>query len=589
MSRASRSTTVDSGSPTVTLIAPNGGERLFTGSPYTIRWTATDDVGVTAVDVAVSADGGTTFAAVAGCTGLPGSAQSCTWTTPGPATTQGRIRVTARDAAGNSGSATSAANFTIVSGTPSLTITAPNTAVTWPINTAQAITFNHNLGTGATVVIDLSRDGGASWTNINPGFVTTSATTGSYSWTVSGPATTQARVRLTFAGTSALTSTSATNFTIADSITVTAPNTAVTWAAGSTQSVTWNHSLGTSQTVNIDVSRDGGTTWTSVAANVANATATTGTFSWVVSGPATTQARIRVSASANPAISDTSNVNFTISSGTITVTAPNTAVTWTIGSTRSITWSHNLGTSQTVNIDVSRDGGTTWSSVAANVANATATTGTYSWVVSGPATAQARIRASASANPAVSDTSNVNFTISGTISVTSPTSGVNWGLGSRRTITWNHTLGAGQTFSILLSTDGGTTFPTTLASGVAGGATSGSYDWVVAGATSTTGPASASCGRRTPPSAADRQLHDRGGGGHGHGAEHHRQLGDWHDAVDHVEPQPGHAGGRQHRRERRRWSDLDLGGHERRERRERHRLVHLDRAGSRRPRRHGSG
>ena len=58
--------------PTVNLVAPNGGERLYTGSPYTIRWTATDDVGVTAIDVAVSVDGGTSFAAVAGCTGLPG-------------------------------------------------------------------------------------------------------------------------------------------------------------------------------------------------------------------------------------------------------------------------------------------------------------------------------------------------------------------------------------------------------------------------------------------------------------------------------------------------------------------------------------
>ena len=65
-------TSVDTGPPTVTLVAPVGGERLFTGSPYTIQWTATDDVGVTAVDVAVSADGGTSFAAVAGCTGLSG-------------------------------------------------------------------------------------------------------------------------------------------------------------------------------------------------------------------------------------------------------------------------------------------------------------------------------------------------------------------------------------------------------------------------------------------------------------------------------------------------------------------------------------
>jgi hypothetical protein len=474
---------VDTGPPVVTVVAPNGGERLFTGTPYAIAWTATDDVGVTAIDVAVSSNGGTSFTAVAGCTGLAGTAQTCTWATPGPITTQGRIRVTARDGAGQSGFATSAANFTIVSGTPSLTLTAPNTAVTWPINTTQAITFSHNLGTGATIVIDLSRDGGATWSNINPGFVTTNATTGSYSWTVTGPATAQARVRLTLSGNPAVASASAVDFTIADFVTVTAPNTAVNWAAGSTQAITWGHSLGTSQTVNIDLSRDGGATWSSIATSVANATATTGSHTWVVTSPATTQARVRVTASANPAVNDTSNVNFTISGGSITVTAPNTAVTWATGSTRSLTWSHNLGTSQTVNIDVSRDGGATWSPLAANVANATATTGTYSWVVSGPATTQARIRVRASSDPAVADTSNVNFTISGTVTITSPTG--NWGLGSRRTITWNHTLGAGQTFNILLSTDGGTTYPTTLAAGVAGGATSGSHDWVVAGATST--------------------------------------------------------------------------------------------------------
>ena len=478
-------TSVDARPPTVTLVAPNGGERLFTASSYTIQWTATDDVGVTAIDVAVSADGGTSFAAVAGCTGLPGTAQSCTWASPGPATTQGRIRVTARDAAGQAGSATSVASFTVTSGTPSITLTAPNTAVTWNIATAQAITFNHNLGTAATVVIDVSRDGGASWTAINPGFVTTNATTGSFSWTVTGPATTQARVRVSYSGNPGVSSTSAVNFTIADWATVTAPNTAVTWTTGSTQSITWNHSLGTSQTVSIDLSRDGGATWSSVATNVANATAATGTYGWVVSGPSTTQARVRVSASANPTISDTSDVNFAISSGTITVTAPNTAVTWTAGSTQAITWNHTLGTSQTVNLDVSRDGGATWSLIATNVANATATTGSYSWVASGPATTQARVRVSASADSTVSDTSNVNFTISGTISVTSPASGVRWGLGSHRTIAWNHTLGAGQTFNILLSTNGGSTFPTTLASGVAGGVTSGSYDWVVSGATTT--------------------------------------------------------------------------------------------------------
>jgi hypothetical protein len=229
-------TTADTTPPTVSLVAPVGGERLYTGSPYLIRWTATDNVGVTSIDVAFSSDGGTTYAAVAGCSGLSGTAQSCTWAGPGPATTQGRIRVTARDAAGQTGTATSGANFTVVSGTPSLTLTAPNTAVSWAIGSTQAITFDHNLGTGATVVIDLSRDGGATWSSLSPGFVTTSATTGSFGWLVTGPATSAARARVTWAGNPAVTGTSAANFTIADT---TAPTVAVTApAAGSTVSGT---------------------------------------------------------------------------------------------------------------------------------------------------------------------------------------------------------------------------------------------------------------------------------------------------------------------------------------------------------------
>jgi hypothetical protein len=229
-------TTADTTPPTVGLVAPVGGETVFGGSPYVIRWTATDNVGVTSIDVAFSADGGASFAAVAGCTGLAGTAQSCTWASPGPATTQGRIRVTARDAAGQTGTATSSANFTVTSGSPSITLTSPVTPVTWAVGSTQAITFDHNLGTGATVVIDLSRDGGATWSGLNPGFVTTSATTGSFGWLVTGPATTAARMRVTWAGNPTVTSASAVSFTIADT---TAPTVAVTApAAGSTVSGT---------------------------------------------------------------------------------------------------------------------------------------------------------------------------------------------------------------------------------------------------------------------------------------------------------------------------------------------------------------
>jgi hypothetical protein len=73
---------------------------------------------------------------------------------------------------------------------------------------------------------------------------------------------------------------------------------------------------------------------------------------------------------------------------TLTVTAPNTAVVWPIGSTQTITWDSRLPPRSLVDISVSRDGGATWTAVASAVPD----TGSYTWTVAGPASAQARIR-----------------------------------------------------------------------------------------------------------------------------------------------------------------------------------------------------
>ena len=96
-----------------------------------------------------------------------------------------------------------------------MTVTAPNTPVSWNVGTSQAITFTHNLGTGQAVNIDISRDGGGSWTPITT-VTTASATSGSFSWTVSGPTTTQGRIRATWASSGLVNDSSDVNFTIAN-------------------------------------------------------------------------------------------------------------------------------------------------------------------------------------------------------------------------------------------------------------------------------------------------------------------------------------------------------------------------------------
>ncbi len=93
--------------------------------------------------------------------------------------------------------------------------------------------------------------------------------------------------------------------------------------------------------------------------------------------------------------------------GAIAVTAPNGGEALTVGASTSITWTPSLS-SGTVNIELSRNGGTTWETLFA----ASADDGTESWTVSGPVTGQALVRVTSTLSSAVTDTSNAVFAIS---------------------------------------------------------------------------------------------------------------------------------------------------------------------------------
>src|SRR5262249_38226396 len=96
---------------TVALTSPIGGESWGVSSVHAITWTATDDVGVTTVDLALSTNAGATYP-TAIATGLANTG-TFAWTLPLTLTNQARVRVTAHDAASNSGTDASPANFAI--------------------------------------------------------------------------------------------------------------------------------------------------------------------------------------------------------------------------------------------------------------------------------------------------------------------------------------------------------------------------------------------------------------------------------------------------------------------------------------------
>jgi hypothetical protein len=396
--------TLPSAPPTVTVAAPNGGEKVFNGQPYLITWTASGPIA--RFSVFSSVDGGATWSVVPGCSELPGTAGSCHWDLPGPHTNEGRVRVTAQDAWGNAVEDVSDAFFRIVSGRPSITLTSPSTALTWVVGATKQITWNHNLAV-ASFKIELSRDGGTSWSVIAPSVPGGGPNTGTFDWTVTGPPTGQARVRVSWTANETVRDASRVSFTIASPVvTVTAPNTAVSWAEGSPRTITWTHNLGTGTFVRIELSRDGGINYRAedlVCASCPNTAATSGSYAWTVPAGPTRAARIRVTWAASAAASDVSDVDFAIATPSLSLTSPTAGATWKVGSAQTVRWTHNLGTGASVRIELSRDGGATYTTLVTSYPNSSDTAGTYGWKVTGPATAQARLRVSWTTRPTVGD------------------------------------------------------------------------------------------------------------------------------------------------------------------------------------------
>ena len=446
---ATESTTVNAPAG-VRVVAPNGGEKLFLGVPFSIGW-ALDAGAPASFDVAVSMNGGSTFSNIPGCTGLDGALRTCGWI-PGVATKTGRLRVTAHDSGGRTTSDLSDGAFTVVSGSPGITVTAPNTGGAWAIGSTQAVTWKHNLGPTATFTVALSRDGGASWTPIGAGVPAATATTGAFNWAVVGPTTSAAWVRVGWDRGPTVDVSNAPFSIVAPQVTVTAPDSAVNWGLGSRQAIKWKHNIGTAALFTIALSHDGGVTYPElVAQHVPAATATTGSYTWQVAGPAGTQKRIRVT-SESTAASDAGNANLTIAPVFIKVTAPKGTAIWGYDTSQLVAWSTNLGPTDVVDVQLSVDGGSSFpitlvSGVPALPKKAMVVTPTLS-----SPTGASRARVVWTNAPAPFAASGINpadFTIAPPfIAVTSPIDSSVWTRGSGQEVTYASNLGTADRVTI---------------------------------------------------------------------------------------------------------------------------------------------
>jgi hypothetical protein len=92
--------TVDGTPPSVTVTNPNGGESVPKPCPYTITWNATDNIGVTGIEIRLDRfNDGVFEQQIANLSSNPGSYN---WTPGGTNSTHAKIKIIASDGAGNS-------------------------------------------------------------------------------------------------------------------------------------------------------------------------------------------------------------------------------------------------------------------------------------------------------------------------------------------------------------------------------------------------------------------------------------------------------------------------------------------------------
>ncbi len=257
----------------------------------------------------------------------------------------------------------------------------------------------------STVVLYSTTDG-INWTRL--GRTTQS---GRYEWAVTAPVSESCRVLVrVHTGKDTVQGRSGRFriWSVPSSITITSPTSSTRWREGSSQTIKWtggvqagendgkvnrqaiatvgSHGLYSVDSTVVFYSTDDGATW-----KRHGRAQTPGEYAWVVPGPASERARVRVRAYAVDSVrtgtSEAYVVYDSLPPSPITVTSPTTGARWSTGTVQLVTWNGGTDGVDSSVIYFSRDGGRSW----ARQDRATIP-GQFSWLVPGPATDSARIQ-----------------------------------------------------------------------------------------------------------------------------------------------------------------------------------------------------
>ena len=296
--------------------------------------------------------------------------------------------------------------FTILEGEPRVTY--PNGGEEIYSGTEYDIEWVADFYNTTVVDIKYSLDNGESWLDL-----TTTANDGVYEWMLPSTPSTNALIKVTNYNEPNETDQSDAPFTIIPHITVISPNGGELLGGCASSYITWE-SGGVSGTYNIELSLDGGTTWSELANNVSGTS-----WNW----PSTTnensiEAVIRVSDAEDINKYDASDEFFEIAKTTdVVMVSPNEGEVWNAWDNHNITYIKSSNANN-VNLSYSVDGGDSWTNIATNQSG-----GTYNWTVPNIPTTTALVRVQDQSVACRVDDSDMFFEIVSEVEVESPNGG----------------------------------------------------------------------------------------------------------------------------------------------------------------------
>ncbi|MCH7974504.1 MAG: hypothetical protein IH949_11595, partial [Bacteroidetes bacterium] len=296
-------------------------------------------------------------------------------------------------------------DFTIIGNF--VTVTSPNGGEILLDTEDYIIEWTSNLTGG--VEIQLFKGGVFQFT-----IVSSTSNDGSFNWNIPGSTESGSdyKVQIASVDDGSIFDQSDGDFTIvSNNITVISPNGGESWLTGTSQEITWTTDIGGN--VKIDLYK-GGVFDSEIINAILGAN---NTYSWAIPGTTSTGTdyKIRITSVDQPVLFDISNNSFTIFTGGITISSPNGGESWQAGTTQTITWTDDIA--ENVKIELYKAG-----VFDSEIIASTPSDGSFTWDI--PATtAEASdytVVITSVNNGTVADTSDANFTISGTIAVISP-------------------------------------------------------------------------------------------------------------------------------------------------------------------------